>query len=369
MTDEIKIWAIDNSSGEVVEVEPINRTETEQRLEDVLVENPDMLMSGLTLVGRQTPAAGGALDLLGVDGDGKLVVFELKRSAATRDAVAQVIDYCSYLDSLTYSQLGELISKNSGSGGIESIIDFEEWYLGNSNGKELTELKPIRMALVGVGIDENATRMVNFLADRDVDISLLSFSAYLHHDRTLLAKQVQQVEAGAEPQSNRYIRREKRRTSLDERARTIGIDSFWHEVIGNLTRVHRGDPAPRANGYTFYQNPLKLPGLVGGHRAGASHTVRLDEDQKIRVTFFPVAVHLCETQFKHTDVAGLFETQASSHFQSTDRVKEEYYCVLDEAGWKKHKGSLLSLVDEINRAWGKAFQEIAESVASARLDA
>ena len=61
MADEIKIWAIDRCSV-VRTVNPRNQTETERRLEDILVRNPDMLMTGLSLVGRQTPVAGGALD-------------------------------------------------------------------------------------------------------------------------------------------------------------------------------------------------------------------------------------------------------------------------------------------------------------------
>ena len=36
-------------------MEPTAWKETEDSLEDVLVKNPDMLMPGLTLVGRQTP--------------------------------------------------------------------------------------------------------------------------------------------------------------------------------------------------------------------------------------------------------------------------------------------------------------------------
>ena len=57
-------------------------------------------MEGLTLVGRQTPTEGGPLDLLGVDADGRLVVFELKRGTLSRDAVAQVVDYASYLNAM-----------------------------------------------------------------------------------------------------------------------------------------------------------------------------------------------------------------------------------------------------------------------------
>ncbi len=82
MTDEIKIWAVDSSSNAVEPIQPTDWKETEGSLEDVLVNNPDMLMPGLTLVGRQTPTESGYLDLLGVDADGRLVVFDLQRARA-----------------------------------------------------------------------------------------------------------------------------------------------------------------------------------------------------------------------------------------------------------------------------------------------
>jgi hypothetical protein len=85
-------------------------------------------MAGLHLVGRQTETEGGPLDLLGVDDDGRLVVFELKRGNLTRDAVAQAIDYASYLDGLEHDELCRHVSDGSGKGGIELIKDFAQWY-------------------------------------------------------------------------------------------------------------------------------------------------------------------------------------------------------------------------------------------------
>ena len=75
--EDIKLWELDGSQA--TPLGSNNQLESEQGLEDTLVENPNLLIEGLTLVGRQTPTEGGPLDLLGVDGDGKLVVFELKR--------------------------------------------------------------------------------------------------------------------------------------------------------------------------------------------------------------------------------------------------------------------------------------------------
>ena len=69
--EEIEVWTVDGS--QVTRLAKSNQMESELLLEDVLVENPGLLLEDLILVGRQTPTEGGPLDLLGVDGDGRLV--------------------------------------------------------------------------------------------------------------------------------------------------------------------------------------------------------------------------------------------------------------------------------------------------------
>ena len=148
--EEIKIWAMDSSGG-VTQLPFAQQAESERLLEDTLVKHPDMLMEGLTLVGRQAPTEGGPLDLLGVDEDGRLVVFELKKGTLSREAVAQVIDYASYLDAMPDQELVSYISQRSGSHGVEKIENFEEWYDARTQGQESASLKPVRMMLVGLG--------------------------------------------------------------------------------------------------------------------------------------------------------------------------------------------------------------------------
>ena len=73
---KIQLWSVQSSEGgnqSVVQVEGISNTETEEKLEELLVESPDLLLDGLTLVGRQISTLGGPLDLLGVDTDGLAV--------------------------------------------------------------------------------------------------------------------------------------------------------------------------------------------------------------------------------------------------------------------------------------------------------
>ena len=355
MTDALQIWAIDGA-GEVTAVETTGRTETENLLEEALVNNPEMLMQGLRLVGRQTPTAGGPLDLLGVDGNGQLAVFELKRGTLTRDAVTQVIDYGSSLDAMGDSGLAEHIAGRSGNLGIDTIEDFEDWYTQRFPDQELASLRPVQMALVGLGADGDATRMVEFLAKQGVSISLLTFYGYNYEGKTLLAKlaPVQAEPAVTEDNSGRGNRRERheaRRKAASERIVALGIQDFWDEVVDGIRQPGRYTAEhPRTDGLTFYRRFIRLPLHDGGFNATLS--VRFTPSGEIRITFFPASVHLCQTEFQ--EAQSIFLQEPTSNAPTTNEVKEQWYCVLDREGWATHKDRLLALASSVYTAWSEA---------------
>jgi len=227
----IRLWQVIQGEGnslKVASLESVNRAETEVLLEEAIVRHPDLLMEGLKLVGRQTSTPGGPLDLLGVDNDGRLVVFELKRGTLTREAVAQIIDYGAYLAELEPEELSEHISERSGNLGIEKIEDFLGWYQEQFARNFSNEQKP-RLVLVGLGADERARRMVSFLAESEVDISLITFHAFAEGDNLFLARQ---VEIEAEP-SIRVPSATKRGNlaRLRQRAARLGVEEFFYEMV------------------------------------------------------------------------------------------------------------------------------------------
>ena len=193
--EETKIWEIEGSSA--TELDVANQLDTEEWFEDILTANPNMLKEGLRLIGRQTSTEGGRLDLLGVDTDGRLIVFELKREKVHREAVAQIIDYASSLDTMGADKLCHHIQEQSSKSGMTKIDDFEEWYKDFWKDSELPEeglesLTPPRMVLVGLGVDDSTERMVNFMASRGVDISLITFSGFVSYDgKTFLSRNVE----------------------------------------------------------------------------------------------------------------------------------------------------------------------------------
>ena len=232
--DEFKIWALEDASS-VVELESQRQLEAESLLEDTLVANPDLLTRGLKLVGRQTPTAGGPLDLLGVDRYGRLSLFELKRGTLTREAVAQVIDYAADLESMDLAELADLLAKESGERGIDEIEDFEEWYGQRFGEQELTSLRPLRMFLVGLGADERAERMVDFLANNSgMDISLITFHGFAYGGKTLFARQVhvdsESRHVDSESRSGRRLSAAERKARLDERVKESGVSELFGAV-------------------------------------------------------------------------------------------------------------------------------------------
>ena len=346
MNDDIRIWEIDGSSKSATPVETTNRMETENSLEEALVRNPDMLMPGLTLVGRQVPTDNGFLDLLGVDADGRLVVFELKREKLTRDAVAQVIDYCSWLDSLTEVDLADRIAEHSGENGVPEIADFETWY-GERQGKQLADLRPTRMALVGLGADSRAHRMVEFLTQRDVDIMLLTFHGYTYGDRTLLARQIEGGEEVRGIGPGRKKSQVELRSMLAEQARALGMNDLWQDAIKTLRNAF--DRTATSAGITFSQPGITLPGISpsGNVSVYATHSVVIDPSEGIRVTFFPGAVHVCWDKFQEATGTIPFEFEKPPNARRTERVPEQWYCRLDKTKWKKHKEVLNLLANDV----------------------
>jgi hypothetical protein len=206
-------------------------------------------MDDLRVVGRQVDTAGGPMDLLGVDGEGRLVVFELKRGALTREAVAQVIDYASHLAELQLDELANHISERSGNLGIEKIDNFVTWYQ-ESFGRNLTWPQKPRLVLVGLGVDDRTRRMVSFLADGDIDISLVTLHGFKQGQGTLLARQVE-VEAKA-PEESTTVTMKKNLEMLQQNVEKLGVGEFYYKIAEFFRSQLPGYEWPNPGGYTYY---------------------------------------------------------------------------------------------------------------------
>ena len=349
--DEVKIWAIEDTS-EVVPLGSKGQMDTEWSLEDTLVKNPSLLMPGLTLVGRQTPTEGGPLDLLGVDGDGKLAVFELKRGTLSRDAVAQIIDYASYLDGIELGALAEHISERSGEHGIAKIEDFEEWYNQEFGEQGMEAMRPLRLFLVGLGADKRTERMVRFLADNSgLDISLLTFHGFTYDGKTLLAKQVH-VEgvADSEPRpARRYRSVAEKWARLEGRIEESGVREFF-DAAKRMFQENWPQSRTRIGvwGLSFF---MRRP----GSRGGPSYARIWAFNGTVEVVFFPAAKALCLDEFRRP-VEEIPHKTWPAHGDPLDaRVEIKFQLNAEE--WETHKACLYALTQAVYAAWDSSGQE------------
>ena len=258
--NEIKLWQINGSSNvqNPEELEVVRNAQTEYLLEDALVKNPRILEQGLTLIGRQLPTANGPLDLLGVDRDGRIVIFELKRGELTRDAVAQVLDYASDINLMDREELLRHIEGRSGQGGIDKIDDLEELYESDDHRNIDNLSKTPRIVLVGLGVDSRAKRIVNYLASLGMDIDLLIFAAFNCNGSLLLARQVEVKADEVRPasKSDNWTQSAIEK-SMTAKASSLGVQPLVEEMRDFVTkhlRVNKG--YPKKSGVTYY-----LPGV------------------------------------------------------------------------------------------------------------
>ena len=246
---KIQLWSVDRTEGKLsaTAVESVDNTKTEQDLEELLVASPDLLMNGLTLIGRQVSTDGGPLDLLGIDADGRLVVFELKRGTLTRDAVAQVLDYASDLAALDAVRFGALIEKHSGRG-VDRIEDFADWYRQEHPGESEFPLDRPRMVLVGLGVDDRARRVVNFLAESQVDIQLMTFHAFREDGKLFLARQIEGESPGPGP---RPFTKESNLRALQDTAKSLGVDELLTQAAQFIEARIGGYCWPGKQAYSY----------------------------------------------------------------------------------------------------------------------
>lgn len=151
------------------------------------------------------------------------------------------------------------------------------------------------MFLVGLGVDDRTERMVNFLADNGVNITLLTFYGFVHYGKTLLARQVR-VEGAREAVSHGAIETlsyAERFENLLNYAGQHGVRSLYEEV-DEMFQEHWHRPSRRINAGQQSAN-LYLPIR---HESGSRRSARCvwisPEEDVVVVNFFERLTQICK---------------------------------------------------------------------------
>lgn len=355
--EETKIWSVEGTSA--IPLNTTNQMESEGLLEDILTANPDMLEDGLELIGRQTSTAGGPLDLLGVDTDGRLVVYELKRGRLNRDAVAQVIDYASSLNAMNEEALYRHISERSGNLGVQKIDNFDEWYSNNWSDEGSESLMPPRMVLVGLGVDDTTERMVQYMASSGMDISLLTFHGFINSDRrTLLTRNVEvdsdRINVNQGPRS----RHRNRRARFEERVKGLPTDTrdVFDAAERMLKAQYRRLSATYANTWVNFNLDYSWYQASELNRV-ATLFIELDEVKNcIKFGFHPMAIHLISmSEFEDYGVAfEIGEPKAITRIGVEHEIRFPLHS-LEE--WENRRVMLTALTKKVCEAYDNAREE------------
>ena len=183
MAVEIAIWRMTDAGPHRLATSPLD---FEQRLEDMLSEDPGMSGMDLLILGRQVPTShGGYIDLLALDADGRAHVLELKRDRTPRDVVAQALDYGSWVQGLGLEDLEQIYLDHNGG----------ETQLGEAFAERFDSPLPDvvnaeqQFTIIASELDPASDRIVEFLADAyDVPINAVFFRHFSDDGREYLAR-------------------------------------------------------------------------------------------------------------------------------------------------------------------------------------
>lgn len=178
----IRLWKIENGIlQEIVKT----KLDLEEKLEEWIASDISTISPNLLVIGRQVPTDfGGAIDLLGMEEDGDIVIIELKRDKTPRDITAQVLDYASWVKDLTAAQIKDIADK------YLKGVSFEEAYQRKFN-HDLPDSvnEQHKMFIIGSEIDSSSRRIINYLSKNyGVDINAITFNYFKDKNCEFIAR-------------------------------------------------------------------------------------------------------------------------------------------------------------------------------------
>lgn len=185
MGTTIKVWEVVNGALTPAASEDFSATYKESDLENWIAEKPDLLGDEILIINRQLEIPGvGRLDLLGIDHNGTFVIVELKRDLSSREAVAQALDYASWLNSESPDHLVELANEFLKCSLKEAFAETFPTELPDLN------CQNHRILLVAARLDASAERIIEYLSERySVEINAAFFTySRLSSGKEILAR-------------------------------------------------------------------------------------------------------------------------------------------------------------------------------------
>ena len=178
-----KLWKVER--GALVRVDAAS-LDSENELENWLEEDISLLGANLLVIGRQVDTPfGGRIDLLAIDMDGSVSIIELKRHKTSRDIVAQIMDYASWISKVDTPEIFSIADRYWQRKGKGFPTVFHEKF-----GIQLPE--PLNsahtMVIVASALDPASQRIVEYLSQtHNVGINTAFFTVFADGENRYLS--------------------------------------------------------------------------------------------------------------------------------------------------------------------------------------
>ena len=152
----------------------------EKILEDWIENNPSSIFEDeeVYIIGRQvTTNLNKSIDLLGLDKTGNIVVIELKRGKTPRETVAQILEYASFVEDLTYQNLEEIAIQYRIDEGL-NLTERHKEFFGLNDETAVAFNKEQRLVIIGQDISKEVEQTSIFLNKKGLNIYCIAFKYF-----------------------------------------------------------------------------------------------------------------------------------------------------------------------------------------------
>lgn len=332
---------------------PFEFDHREVDLEDWLEENPEGIVEDgkLLMIGRQVPTnLGGFIDLLAMDRQGDLAVIELKRNRTPRHALAQALEYASFVETLDWKSLEDILSQYSG-GEAVSLADYHRKYFQLGADEAVSFNKDQRIVLVGQAITDAIRQTSVFLRKKGFRVTCIEFSFFESESGTQMLSS--EIVVGKEPVRGAQISSGSRRPVSEEEF-LQSLDRFGEPVFAPILALARSESLPFHWGSKGFSLNVDVEGIHTAVCFG------YPPDAVYRQTLYTAAFRK-GSPFDKLDVtedfalATLEAARATGLFEPAGR---ELKCVIDREFSQEEIASLLAWIkQEVARIRDVAFKD------------
>jgi hypothetical protein len=186
---ELGVWRIDQG---LVSLQA-SGLDLEARLQDLLDQDITIANPGWFVIGREVETGfSSRLDLLAIDGDGNLIVLELKRNQTPREVIAQVLEYGAWVVKVRAEDVPQIYRTYVERYHPERIKEsFDQAFRRHFGVKEVPEdlNSAHELVVVSSQFDATSERIVNYLAEsHDVSINAIFFRIFKDEGREYLTR-------------------------------------------------------------------------------------------------------------------------------------------------------------------------------------